>query len=69
MTFAFKIGDLVDFVTAQDVSGCVIAYMVRGKRYVTYQVSWFHNGELQSDWFEDVQLRPHAKRARGFSGG
>lgn len=68
MTLTFKIGDLVDFVTAEDISGCVIAYMVRGKGYVSYQVSWFHNGEMQSDWFEVVQLKPHGKRARGFAG-
>lgn len=51
-----KIGDDVEFRAGKDIQGIVTAYLVRSGSHITYEVSWFHNGEAQCGWFEGVQI-------------
>jgi hypothetical protein len=68
MTFAFKIGDQVEPIAGKDIVGIVTAYLIRSGDHVTYEVTWFHNGEAKSRWFGDVEIKPHGKKERnGFA--
>lgn len=52
----FPLGARVRVVSSEDVVGVVSMYIVRPGHHVSYGVSWMHDGEARSSWFDAVEL-------------
>ena len=66
MTIPFEIGQVVEFVVAHDVIGVVVSYTVRAGGNIMYEISWFHEGEARSGFFDPVEMVAHAGKVKGF---
>ena len=66
MYFRFMIGDLVEFVVGRDIPAIVTAHLVRAEGHVSYEVSWFHDGQKQTAWFDASEIRTPVSESGGF---
>ena len=60
------IGDPVEFVAGKDIPAIVTAYLVRAEDHVSYEVSWFHEGEKRTAWFDASEIRHPVSKPGGF---
>lgn len=61
----FKIGDKVTFLAAHDISAIVTAHLIRSSGHVTYEATWFHNGDRKYAWFDACELGIYEERQIG----
>lgn len=53
----YDVGDLVTIDSDPTIKGVVLAVNIRGTgKNITYDVSWFHNGQCCSSWIEEWRL-------------
>lgn len=66
VVFKFNIGDTVNILDANDISGRIACMLHNAKGNNEYQVVWWSDGKRQVEWLYEWELETNEK---GKSGG
>jgi hypothetical protein len=66
VTLDYEIGQKVKMVGAPDIEAIVTAFTIRQGSFVSYELTWIHEGEVKTGWVTNVSIETERKGKIGF---